>query len=141
MITCKNCGSVYPDDATFCNRCNIDLDSGSAANLFDQQEIIANQHLQQRTRTNITTLLFLLCLLFPFLVYFDLIYFTDTGIQRILIIVTVELLSVMAITGIRKSWRRARLVYGLLAGVLLPLFPAGTVLAFVLFYQLIRRDW
>lgn len=141
MITCKNCGSIYSDDATYCNRCNINLDAASAVNLFDQQEIIADQQLQQRTRTNIVTLLFVLCLLFPFLVYFDLIYFMDTGTQRILIIITVELLGLAAIAGVKKSWRRARLVYGVLAGLLLPLFPAGTVLAFVLFYQLIKRDW
>ena len=38
-----------------------------------------------------------------------------------------------------RGWPLRR--YGLLAGVLLPLFPAGTVLAIILFYQLIKRDW
>lgn len=141
MITCKNCGSIYPDDATFCNRCNIDLDSASAVNLFDQREIMADQRSQQRARKNILTLLFVLCLLFPFFVYFDLVYFADTGTQQVFIIAAVELLGLAAIAGIKKKWRNARLLYGLLAGVLLPLFPAGTVLAFILFYQLIRRDW
>ncbi len=141
MITCKRCGAVYPDEATFCNRCNSDLDSTGAVNVYDQQEWVAEQRSRRRARHNVITFLSILCLLFPFLVYFDWVYFARTGAQKLLLIVIEEVLGVATIIGVGNNWRWARLLCRLLGGLLLPLFPVGTVLSIILFYQLIKRDW
>ena len=141
MIICNNCGTVYYNDATYCNRCKNDLSLQNSSNLVDQEKYIAQQQILRDNKRIITTILFVVGLLFPFVVIFDLVFYISAVIHKTLIITIIEFGVLTCVASINRNWHKSKLLCGVLSVLLLVLFPVGTVLGIVLIYQIVKRDW
>ena len=138
MKACKSCGQLYDDEATYCNICDIALDSKGSDSVYDVNQITKENHKKKTNQKVLIKLIISLMLLMPFiLIALDLMVFKSL-LQKLLFLSIYELASVITLLIYRKRTSYFLPAISVLILLNLCLFPLGLLSALVLTFYMIQ---
>lgn len=146
MIQCSQCGSTFADEATYCNRCGLELNDHTAQTVFDHDQLTEVSKARKQDTKYLRFTLIAIAAFTPFALWaFDFVAL-PSGASKLFLLLLIELSSALCLLSLRSGtgpfhndiMRNASGVGCAL--LLLFLSPLGLVFSATLVWHLVRSN-
>ena len=138
MRACQSCGTLFDDDAQFCNRCHTELNDQSTEQVIDQNDYIELVKISKNSRKWSRYLLFSLAIILPFFIYWSESRIFTQPYEKIIYLGVLELITILALYFYQK--RKVYITLLVTLGVLfLGLPPIGIIICIGLLFSVALR--
>ena len=137
MKACKECGQLYDDDATYCNRCQLDLNDHSTDHVIDQTQLEKEVQQRQKHAAFLFKCIMAIAIIVPFILGVNLFSVFTSFTGKLAYVGLVECLC-FACFWLYKNKKQAYFGVAAFLGLLiLLLFPIGLLVSGLMFYLII----